>query len=92
MFGKQPSAASMSGVTDQLPDGEPATPAPMPELIDTSRADSVGEPSKDDPSSALPVPRWLFNLVGHVLAALLGLVLGYLILARLRPLTFPLPW
>ncbi|MBU4272197.1 MAG: Hsp70 family protein [Planctomycetes bacterium] len=43
-------------------------------------------------SVALPqFPRWV-GLIGHVIAALLGLALGYLILCRLRPETFPFPW
>jgi hypothetical protein len=40
----------------------------------------------------LPVPRWLFNFCGHVVAAVLGLSLGYVILHALRPAVFPLPW
>jgi hypothetical protein len=32
------------------------------------------------------------NLVGHVVAALTGLGLGYLVLSWLRPDAFPLPW
>jgi hypothetical protein len=87
MFGRGTSAAEMSEVPDQLPDGEPATMATLPELVDTT-----AEPLQDDPCSALPLPRWLFSLIGHVLAALLGLSLGYLILAWRRPLTFPMPW
>ena len=82
----------MSEVPEQLSEGEPATSASLLKLVDTSGAVSAGEPSNGDSPSALPLPRWLFNLIGHVLAALLGLALGYLILAWLRPLTFPLPW
>lgn len=44
------------------------------------------------PSHGPPIPRWLFNLVGHVVAGAVGLLLGYLILNRLRPDVFPLPW
>jgi len=79
----------MSEVSEQLPEGEPAT---LPKLVDTTGAVSSGRPSKANSPADLPLPRWLFNLIGHVLAALLGLALGYLILAWLRPLTFPLPW
>jgi len=41
---------------------------------------------------ALPMPRWLFNLIGHTIAGVLGLILGYLILHALRPEAFPYPW
>ena len=40
----------------------------------------------------LPIPRWLFSLIGNAIAALLGLALGYLILSWLRPEAFPLSW
>jgi ABC-type branched-subunit amino acid transport system permease subunit len=83
---------SMSEVSEELHEDEPPTPASLPKLIDTSSPAAAEEESDSDSSPELPLPRWLFNLIGHVLAALLGLILGYLILARLRPLTFPLPW
>jgi len=44
------------------------------------------------PDDVLPIPHWLFSLIGHVLAAAIGLALGYFILYELRPDTFPLPW
>ncbi|MBN1395883.1 MAG: Hsp70 family protein [Pirellulales bacterium] len=37
------------------------------------------------------LPRWV-GLIGHVIAAMLGLTLGYLILCQLRPDTFPFPF
>ncbi len=79
-------------VPDDLREQEPETPVSLPELPDVADEISTEERSRRDPSSELPLPRWLFNLIGHVLAAVLGLILGYLILALLRPLTFPLPW
>ena len=82
----------MSEVSEPLSEGEPAPSASPLESADTAGAGSTGKPSEADSPSALPVPRWLFSLIGHVLAALLGLSLGYLILSLLRPLTFPLPW
>jgi molecular chaperone DnaK len=51
-------------------------------------ADEVKKPSPED---LLPIPRWLFSLIGHVCAALIGLALGYLVLHWLRPGKFPLP-
>ncbi len=82
---------SIREVSEQLPEAEPATPT-SPKLIDTADTASAGEGSRSDSPSEMPLPHWLINLVGHILAALLGLILGYLILALLRPLTFPLPW
>ena len=71
----------------------PRSPEPEPEappeqedesLIadETHRVKSVARPS---------FPRWV-GLIGHVIAALLGLTLGYMILCRLRPESFPFPW
>jgi hypothetical protein len=83
---------SISEVSEQLHEDESATPTSLPKSIDTSCPVGAEEDSDFESLPELPLPRWLFNLIGHILAALLGLVLGYLILAWLRPLTFPLPW
>jgi hypothetical protein len=83
---------SIDETSEQLREEIPATPASLPKSAETTGAPSAEERSSRDSPPELPLPRWVFNLVGHVLAALLGLVLGYLILAWLRPLTFPLPW
>ena len=80
---------SMSEVSGELHEDEPATPT---KLVDTSCPLAAEEEPNSDSLPELPLPRWLFSLIGYVLASLLGLVLGYLILAWLRPLTFPLPW
>lgn len=48
--------------------------------------------AKEAAAFTLPVPRWLINLTGHAVAAILGLLLGYLLLSWLRPETFPWPW
>jgi hypothetical protein len=84
---------SINEVSEDLHEEEPATPA-SPQSVDTPepRSRNKKRRSSSDWEAELPVPRWLLNLIGHVLAALLGLILGYLILAWLRPLTFPLPW
>jgi hypothetical protein len=37
-------------------------------------------------------PRWLISLIGHIVASAVGLGMGYLVLNRLRPESFPLPW
>ena len=83
---------SIREVSEQLPEGEPATPTLPAELTDRADTTSSRERSNSDSPPEMPLPRWLIILVGDILAALLGLVLGYLILALLRPLTFPLPW
>ncbi len=90
--GAQRSVMSMNEVSEQLHENEAGPPVVSPKLLDTADAGSREERSASDSPPELPLPRWLFNLIGHILAALLGLVLGYLILALLRPLTFPLPW
>jgi pyruvate/2-oxoglutarate dehydrogenase complex dihydrolipoamide acyltransferase (E2) component len=65
---------------------------------------TADEPIADEPPSAaskkqdgspaveLPIPRWLFSLIGHVIAASVGLGLGYGILHWLQPKNFPWPW
>lgn len=58
------------------------------EKQDATKTDGGKETPADD---ELPIPRWLFSMIGHVMAALLGLALGYLVLHRLRPGKFPLP-
>jgi hypothetical protein len=83
---------SMSELSEQLHEDEPALPGPLPSSVDACEPVSRDKCSDSDSLPELPVPRWLLNLIGHVLAALLGLILGYLILAWLRPLAFPLPW
>jgi molecular chaperone DnaK len=50
------------------------------------------EASNGSPKSPLPVPRWVFNLIGHVLAAILGLGLGYLFLTWWKPESFHWFW
>jgi hypothetical protein len=85
----QRSVMPINEIPERLPEGEPAA---LPKSVDTPRPGSADKRSDSDLQPELPVPRWLLNLVGHVLAASLGLILGYLILAWLRPLTFPLPW
>ncbi len=52
----------------------------------------VGKERTVQPAEGLPVPRWLFRLIGHVMAAVFGLGLGYLVLHWLRPETFAWPW
>jgi hypothetical protein len=79
---------------------EPAASRSLPEDDDASEpspepAGAVSAGNKASDADAKPtssVPRWLFSLVGHVLAAVLGLAIGYLVLSWLRPETFPLPW
>ena len=89
--------------------GEPMTPtaavapasgspslmaASTPDSADTaSAAAAANQLSGDHTTHALPIPRWLLNAIGHVLAAVLGLLLGLLILHWLRPDVLPWwPW
>ncbi len=68
------------------PRAEPVTP---PERNDFSFV--ADDQPRAKPAVPQRLPRWV-GLVGHVIAALLGLALGYLILSALRPKTFPFPW
>jgi hypothetical protein len=50
------------------------------------------EPLATAAVSAAPYSNHVVNLIGHIVAALLGLSLGYLILSWLRPEMFAWPW
>ncbi len=78
------------GVLPQVPVATAAVP-PMPPAMPTPSArppaPSITAPrpagngkSGGGRAAQLPVPRWLFNLTGHVLAAIIGLGMGYLVL------------
>ena len=55
--------------------------------------ETVVRPKPSSVSATGPaVRRWMFRVTGHVLAALLGLALGFLVLHWLRPDAVPLPW
>jgi molecular chaperone DnaK len=82
------SPAPTAGVAEALPKNDFELPA----LESVPFVAKDKEPLGATPKSALPIPRWLFNLIGHVLAALLGLAIGYLVLSWLKPESFPLPW
>jgi hypothetical protein len=88
----QRSTMPIDDVSKELHEEEPAAPASDEKSADASEPVFVDKSSDSDPMPELPIPRWLLNLIGHVLAALLGLILGYLILACRYPLRFPLPW
>ena len=59
--------------------------------IDWTPEEATAEPNALSPDESKS-SRLLFSLIGHVLAALIGLGLGYLILNWMRPEKFPLPW
>jgi len=84
---------AMAPTGTQMPPGTPGPPAAagQPERQDAlPRKRKKSSSSRAANQSALPP--WLVNIAGHVLAALIGLGLGYLVLSRLRPDVFPLPW
>jgi hypothetical protein len=58
-------------------------------------ATAVDDGKKTDEPAVPPVPHWVqmtIRITGHVVAALTGLALGYLIIHYLWPVKFPLPW
>jgi len=75
-----------------------------PEFPPEAVAASDDEPTADDEDDGKrrsfkigrrpprTLAQWVFIIIGHIMAALLGLSLGYLILSRLQPARFPLPW
>jgi molecular chaperone DnaK len=78
------------------PDNKDADPPAGERRVPVANPEANPFVSSDDDTDAakppLPMPRWLFNLIGHVLAAALGLAIGYWILSLLKPESFPLPW
>ncbi|NLF07976.1 MAG: Hsp70 family protein, partial [Pirellulaceae bacterium] len=90
-FGEPPGEPSQPGGWTPFVAG-PRTHDPepeMPEDADESWEIDVSHRIRSAPMQSLP--RWV-GMVGHVIAAALGLTLGYLILCWLRPETFPFPW
>jgi hypothetical protein len=85
----QRSVMSINKVSEESPEAEPTVSPKLDNTADMVSADERPQPAVEP---ELPIPRWVVNLIGHVLAALLGLILGYLILAWRYPLRFPLPW
>ncbi len=84
-----PQPESLQAEGDEPSQGE----EPAAESDDAVFAIAVAKrPPLVKPAPTPPIPRWLFNMIGHAIAGLLGLALGYLILHHLRPETFPLPW
>jgi len=78
--------APMAAVSQMGPIGPPP-PAPSATAIAAKTAAELSEEMAASTGSLRTV-----NLLGHVLFALLGLALGYLVLHLWHPERFPLPW
>ncbi|HOM18859.1 MAG TPA: hypothetical protein PLQ00_16120, partial [Thermoguttaceae bacterium] len=80
-------ATPLSSPPQASPPASPPAPPPAssPTLAATSPSQQSLAASEEDSLRRVVI-------VGHVVAALLGLALGYLILHIMRPETFPLPW
>jgi hypothetical protein len=81
---------------ETLPPNDPAEPAPAKTAVgdcpSEAPAEAADETSSDHKSHhAPPIPGWLLSVLGHMLAGVLGLILGWLILNWLRPDSLP-PW
>ena len=84
---KVDSIASRSDDAD-VPEDDSALTATVP----VAAAVSSDKPANTVWGYTIPIPRWLFNTIGHVLAALLGLCLGYWLLTRWKPESFSWLW
>lgn len=82
-----PQVSTPAGAAHPVPGG-PLAPAPALASAPLLAGDDEepGEPARGRR------PGLAINLIGHVVAALLGLAIGYLILSFLQPELFPLPW
>jgi hypothetical protein len=81
------SKASEATTSDCCPHAAADVPGAADDDVLASTADN---PLGDHLSHAPPIPGWLVNVLGHALAGVLGLLLGYLILRWFRP--DALPW
>jgi hypothetical protein len=106
-FARPPATAAVSKVSPPLVAGpQPPTdttvalssatpPATGNEL---NAAETAAQPDAEENGQAavkhyeLPIPQWMFSLIGHVFFALVGLGLGYWLLCWLRPNVFRWPW
>jgi molecular chaperone DnaK len=69
-----------------------ATPEKPVEAIDWTPETAASEQKPDAIAPQSGSSRWIFSLIGHIVAASIGLGLGYLVLHWIRPGRFPLPW
>ncbi|MCS7304032.1 MAG: Hsp70 family protein [Thermoguttaceae bacterium] len=83
LSGPHPASASSGGLTASYPPQAP----PLATSISTKTATELSEDMAGSGSSSR-----MLSLVGHVIFALLGLALGYLIGHWWNPERFPLPW
>jgi hypothetical protein len=96
--GSSPTSAGVPGDSSGAVPGAPpaAPPAGTPAPPNADATGPAARPqdgrARGAPARRRRVSPGTINVVGHVLAALIGLGLGYLVLWWLRPETFPLPW
>ena len=80
-----PALPAAGGVLPQVPVATAAVPPVPPAQHNGQPGITVPDKrgngrSGNGRTGGLPLPRWLFNLMGHLLAAVIGLGLGYLVL------------
>jgi len=87
-------AASARAAPASPPPAPLATSSPAPPIPDGTAAPATPATGRARATAARKrrISPGTINVVGHVLAALIGLGLGYLVLSWLRPEMFPLPW
>ena len=95
--GSSPTVAGVRDASSRAVPGAPpaatAARSPAPPSTDGAAPAAPQEArARAAPAGKRRVSPGTINVVGHVLAALVGLGLGYLVLSWLRPDTFPLPW
>jgi hypothetical protein len=91
--GPQPAAAREGG-------WKPMIAGPRPTPIEPPAADEPEQPEDENAydrrlarlAAMRTKPALILRISGHVIAALLGLALGYAVLSRLQPEMFPFPW
>lgn len=88
--GPQPPAdATVAPSASTLP---PAAAENEPNAAETAAQPNAGEKKQTaEAPYELPLPPWVFSLIGHVISAAVGLGLGYWLLCWLKPNTFQMP-
>ncbi|MBN2024928.1 MAG: Hsp70 family protein [Pirellulales bacterium] len=72
---------------------EPARPvAKLDEPVENWMMPAEAPPASEKASTRRRSPRWIVGLVVYVTSGLAGAGLAYLLLSRLRPEQFPMPW
>jgi molecular chaperone DnaK len=81
-----------AGMTPGGPGHQPTAAGPPPPPEPPPAPGQAAEYTRAPVAGVRRPPRWVINLIGHIVASVVGLGMGYLVLNWLQPGRFPLPW